>query len=117
MLLLSWINEREHLLLEVELDNKDGSFYPGMFVKATIFTGKGMADVVVSQKALHFVDGHLCVFIQETEGFKAIPVKIGRQSEEDVAIVSGLHVGQKYVSNGAFTLKGRAIQKHLGRYS
>jgi cobalt-zinc-cadmium efflux system membrane fusion protein len=51
------------------------------------------------------MDGNMCIFVKEADGFRLRPVKIGRSNEKYSEIVSGLSVGEEYVSRESFILK------------
>jgi cobalt-zinc-cadmium efflux system membrane fusion protein len=98
----------------VLLPNPNGERRPGMFVTANVAVSSAVVPVRVPKTALQSVEEQTVVFIQTTEGFEARPVKIGRKNATHVEIVSGLDVGQSYVSQGAFTLKAQLSKGAFG---
>lgn len=92
---------RAHILL----DNASGRFRPGLFVTATLRTGESEAGVVISKEALQKLEGKDVVFVQTDDGFVSSPVELGRQNGTQVEILSGLDVGEVFVSKGSFLLK------------
>ena len=47
------------------------------------------------------------MFIQNKEGFQAVPVALGSRSAGRVEILSGLRAGQMVATEGAFVLKSQ----------
>ncbi|MCK9996465.1 MAG: efflux RND transporter periplasmic adaptor subunit, partial [Candidatus Krumholzibacteria bacterium] len=96
------------------VDNPDGYWRPGMFVMAEIRTGQFAAEVVVPSSAVHTLDGHPVVFVEEHGGFEPRPVDVGRKNSDRMEIVSGLEPGERYVTVGGFTLKAELGKDSLG---
>jgi len=94
----------------VVLANPDGRWRPGIFVTGRVNVGEFEVDVLVPRTAIQTFDGQEVVFIQDTDGFKPQPVKIGRSDRENVEIISGLKPGQRYVTKNAFTLKAELVK-------
>lgn len=93
------------VLVRVMLNNKSGKLKPGHFATGVVSISGIGKNVVVSRSSVILLAGEKVVFVPEDHGFKAVPVTTGRSSNGFVEIVSGLHPGDKYVSNGAFELK------------
>jgi cobalt-zinc-cadmium efflux system membrane fusion protein len=98
----------------LELSNPDGSLRPGLFVTAKVAIGSSSAGIVVPKSALQTFEGRTVVFVRTDKGFEPMPVEIGRQNGESVEILSGLTLGQTYVSQGAFTLKAQLSKGAFG---
>jgi len=54
------------------------------------------------------------VFVDSNGEFKAVPIVIGRTNDEFAEVVSGLRVGQRYVSKNSFTLKAELSKESFG---
>jgi cobalt-zinc-cadmium efflux system membrane fusion protein len=100
-------------LARVVLNNESGAWKPGMFVTGKVEYSSTEVKILVSRSAIETVNGKPSVFVQTPEGFQASPVTVGRGSEEDVEILSGLQPGQSYAVNGTFILKGE-LEKGKG---
>lgn len=100
----------------VVLPNPENVWRPGMFVTAQVATASVEAALVVTREAIQTIEGKPSVFVEtETGAFRAQAVTLGRKSERDVEISSGLKAGDKYVSKGTFVLKaelGKAAAGH-----
>ena len=96
------------------LENKDGAWPPGMFVKARVVS-TGIAEVAIPHSALQRVEGETVVFVETDEGFKPRPVQVGREGDRVVEVLSGLEVGERLVADNAFLLKaelGKSEAEH-----
>jgi membrane fusion protein, heavy metal efflux system len=87
------------------LPNADHRWKPGTFVTAEIPLGDAAAKVVVPRNALQTVKGTATLFVRDTNGFEARPVRTGREDDDDVEIVSGLAPGETIAVANTFTLK------------
>jgi cobalt-zinc-cadmium efflux system membrane fusion protein len=82
-----------------------GALVPGEFVTGVVERGRGEAAVVVPYDAVQRLEGREVIFVPEAEGFRAVPVTVGRRSATRLEIRDGLTSGARYVSKGAFLLK------------
>ena len=60
------------------------------------------------------LDGKNVVFVIDKEGFRPQPVSVGLENNNLVEILSGLHPGQKYAAEGAFTIKSELLKESFG---
>lgn len=98
----------------VVLSNTDGRWKPGLFVSARVIVGSDKVDILVPKTALQTFENNTVVFVKDEDGFEPRTVSIGRSNTESVEIVSGLHGGEKYVSQGGFTLKAELQKESFG---
>jgi len=101
-------------LARVVLSNKKRFWRPGLFVTGRILISEEMVPLLVPETALQTIEDETCVFIETNEGFEPQPVGIGRRNDTHVEIVSGLTVGQRYVTRGGFTLKAELSKGAFG---
>lgn len=97
------------------IDNAALTWRPGAFVTASIAVDRGAADLVIPRSALQTHDGHDVVFVQTAEGFVARKILLGRRDAEQVAVTSGLKVGEKIATQNSFILKadlGKSAADH-----
>lgn len=92
-------------LARVVLANPGHRWKPGMFVQGQVVLQRVKAPLVVARTALQTVEGETVVFVQTAAGFVPQAVTTGVEGSDKVAIESGLEPGQRYVAEGAFTLK------------
>lgn len=97
----------------VVLPNHNGNWRPGLFVEGLIVANEEIVSLLIPKSSLQKFEGNDVVFVQTPEGFKPVPVKIGRINQSSAEILSGLEVGQKYVSKGGFTLKAELEKSSL----
>ena len=101
----------------VVLDNVDGDWRPGMFIRAQLAASERNAAVLAPRSALLEIDGETVIFVQTEEGLERRDVQVGRQDDESVEIISGLRPGERYVASGGFALKAelnKASFEHAG---
>ena len=98
----------------VILDNNTGRWYPGLFVNAVVGIDETQAEVVIPRTALQTLEDQTVVFVQEADGFEPRPVRLGRRDEKNVEVIEGLHAGETYVSENAFTLKAQMSKSAFG---
>jgi cobalt-zinc-cadmium efflux system membrane fusion protein len=96
------------------IDNKAGSWYPGMFVTGLVALENVNVNLVVAKSSFQVVDGETVIFVKTDEGFEPRPVKIGRTDSTYSEIVLGLSPGQVYVEKNSFTLKAELGKDSLG---
>jgi cobalt-zinc-cadmium efflux system membrane fusion protein len=98
----------------VRLNNTSGIWKPGMFITGKVFTTSKKVSIVVNKNALQIFNGETVVFIQDKQGFRPQPVSIGLENKKLVEVLSGLHQGQKYAAEGAFTIKSEFLKESFG---
>ena len=98
----------------VRLNNISGIWKPGMFITGKVFTTSKKVSIVVNKNALQIFNGETVVFIQDKQGFRPQPVSIGLENKKLVEVLSGLHKGQKYAAEGAFTIKSEFLKESFG---
>jgi cobalt-zinc-cadmium efflux system membrane fusion protein len=100
----------------VVLSNVDGHWRPGMFITARVLAPV-QARLVVPLSAIQTFEGSPVVFVETPDGFIPRPVTLGVRGETQVAVLSGLAPGERYVTNKSFLLKaelgkGEAEHEH-----
>jgi cobalt-zinc-cadmium efflux system membrane fusion protein len=98
----------------VVLPNRGGRWCPGLFVEGRITVEEKGVALLVPNSALQTMDGQTVVFIQTQEGFRPQPVGIGRANHTSAEVLSGLVLGQKYVSKGGFVFKAELLKGAFG---
>ncbi|MEH6697045.1 MAG: efflux RND transporter periplasmic adaptor subunit [Hyphomonas sp.] len=98
----------------VIVDNRDGQLRPGQFIRAQIDLGEGMLVVRVPKDAVQIVNSTPSVFLPTDDGFEPTPVVTGMEQDGLVGILEGLEDGQRYVAEGAFTLKSQLEKDSFG---
>jgi cobalt-zinc-cadmium efflux system membrane fusion protein len=106
--------ETRTALARAVLDNSQGQLRPGMFITARVATNSVNVRVMIPKTALQTVEGKTVVFVRDNDGFESRTVVVGRDNGIQVEIIDGLDVGDRYVSEGAFTLKAQLSKSAFG---
>jgi len=104
-------------LARVTLPNKEGQWRPGLFVTARLVKEKTPVPLLIPKSALQNLEGEACVFVHHREGFKTQNVSVGRTNKTHAEILTGLKVGQSYVTKGAFELKAKIVTSTLDSHA
>jgi cobalt-zinc-cadmium efflux system membrane fusion protein len=94
--------------------NKDGVFFPGMFVSGKVAIDQVFVDLAVKKTGIQTIDNQQVVFIQDEEEFEPRPVKLGREDHTHIEVISGIFPGQQYVHQNSFTLKAELEKDSFG---
>ena len=109
--------ETRTALARVVLPNPEGNWRPGLFVTAHLVEEEIQVLMLVPKSALQNLEGETCVFLHHREGFEPQAVRVGRTSKTHAEIVTGLKVGQRYVTKGAFELKAKIVTSTLDSHA
>ncbi|SNT36504.1 RND family efflux transporter, MFP subunit [Granulicella rosea] len=86
------------MLAEVDVDNRDGSLYPGMYAVVTFVQTRGQAPLAVPGDAVIVRDDRTSIATVKDEKIKLVPVEIGRDYGPSIEILSGLQEGDWIVT-------------------
>lgn len=95
----------QSLTARVLLDNKDGQWSPGLYVRGEVTIGESSAALVVPVAALQELEEGTSVFVQTADGLKPHRVKLGRSDGRFAEILEGVAAGDNVVGEGSFVLK------------
>ncbi len=95
--------ETRTLAVRIELDSSNSDLYPGQFVQAHISTTTNHSGIIVpSEAVMRSPDGDWMVLIEEAPNqFEPKEIEV-KQNLGDKVVISGLAIGSKIVSKGAF---------------
>ncbi len=94
-----------YLPITFEFDNR-GDVVPGSYVEVYLLSGEMDNVMVLPKTAITEEQGVNFVYLQlDAEGYKKQEVKLGADNGKDVQILSGIHVGDKVVVEGAYHVK------------
>jgi len=102
-------------IARVELDNRDGVWRPGMFVKADLLTEEIEVPLAVSLDGLQTMGDQSVVFGRYGDFFEMRPLKLGRSDGRMVEVIEGLSAGEHYAVRNSFVIKaelGKAGAEH-----
>ncbi|WP_439883291.1 efflux RND transporter periplasmic adaptor subunit [Pontibacter sp. MBLB2868] len=98
-------------ILRAELPNKDDQYLPGMQANVTL-PGKNGSELVLPNDAVIRDESGSHVWVQTCKNtFQARMVKIGDESTENVAILSGIRENDQVVTSGAYLLYSEFVLK------
>jgi cobalt-zinc-cadmium efflux system membrane fusion protein len=88
------------------LPNPQGRFRPEMF--SSIRARQGSVDLpTIPRSAVLESEGKITVFVERGKGdYEQVPVQLGWQGQDRVAVVSGVNAGDRVVVSGGMLLRG-----------
>lgn len=86
------------MLAEVDIENKDGSLYPGMYSVVSFVQVRGLSPLVAPGDAVVVRQDKTSIAIVRDQKIQIVPVEIGRDYGPSVEILSGLKEGDLVVS-------------------
>jgi cobalt-zinc-cadmium efflux system membrane fusion protein len=95
----------QSVLAFVVLDNPDGKWVPGMFVRGEIKVAEYTVPVAVKRAGLQAFRDFTVVFAQIGDEYEVRMLDLGRQDDERVEVLSGLEAGTRYVTSNSYILK------------
>jgi cobalt-zinc-cadmium efflux system membrane fusion protein len=103
-----------------DLDNRSGLWRAGEPVQARILiasdSSAGQA-LMIPATAVQMIDNQPVIFVRSKEGFRTVPVTLGRRDGPLVAITNGLSGRETIASDNSFILKaelGKGEAEHGG---
>jgi len=100
-------------LARVVLANPTGQWRAGLYVTGQVLVEEPDVGLRVPQESLVRLEGATVVFVKTQEGYRPVPVMVGRSNGSQAEVLSGLKAGQVYVTRGAFLLKSE-LEKPTG---
>ena len=89
----------------VLLENPQHLLVPGHFITAQLTLSETQVPVAIHSEAVQIVEEHNVVFVKSEEGFEPREVSLGRTDGEFIEVLSGLKIGETYVTKNSFILK------------
>ncbi len=86
------------MLTEVDLDNSNGSLFPGMYTVVSFVQVRGVSPITVPGDAIVVRQDRTVVAVVRDMKVRMVPVEIGRDYGPSVEILSGLHVGDHVIT-------------------
>lgn len=99
----------------VTLSNPGMAWRPGLFITVQVRQSKQSVPLAVSVDAIQTVEDKPSIFVKVAEGFKAVPVTLGRTDGVNTEILDGATAGTQYATTNTFTLKaelGKGSAEH-----
>lgn len=92
------------------MDNSEGNWRPGTFVRAEIAAEQIDAPVVVPRSAVQRIEGEDIVFVRCEDGLEPRSVELGVCDGEDVEVIQGLQAGECCATHNTFVLKSEMLK-------
>jgi len=89
----------------VVVNNKQGHFFPGSYVSATINVAEHPVTLAVKRTGLQAFRDFTVVYAQIGEEYEVRMLELGRQDGDWVEVLGGLDVGTHYVSENSYVIK------------
>ncbi len=101
-------------LARVVVDNPEGAWRPGLFIKGIVSTDEHPVDLMVPRTAVLKFEGKTVVFVREGDGFEPRPVQLGHSDDTFYAVESGLEQGETIVLRNGISLKAELGKGSFG---
>jgi len=89
----------------VLVDNKDGRFIPGSYIKANIEIAEHAVPLAVKRTGLQAFRDFTVVYAKVGNEYEVRMLELGRQNAEWVEVLGGLKAGTQYVSENSYVIK------------
>ncbi len=86
------------MLTEVDLDNRNGNLYPGMYTVVSFVQVRGVSPITVPGDAIVVRQDRTMVAVVRAMKVQMVPVEIGRDYGPSVEILSGLNEGDHVIT-------------------
>ena len=99
----------------VVVENTDGKWRPGLFVKVELIKDEQTVPVAVRNDAIQNYRNKPVVFVYYDDTFEARPVRLGRSDGQFTEVLEGLSSGESYCAKNSYILKselGKAGMSH-----
>jgi cobalt-zinc-cadmium efflux system membrane fusion protein len=97
--------DKPYQLARVVFDNRQKKLSPGLLVEGRIVVDEFVAKLAVVNDAVQTMNGQSGVFVKQGEAYAFTPLVLGRGDDQHVEVLSGLSLGQEYVSKNSYLLK------------
>ena len=87
------------------LDNADHQWRPGTYVTAEIPLNGPPAEILIAKAALQTVKNEPVAFVRTGDKFEVRKLKLGREDDDRVEVLSGLAAGERIAVTNTFTIK------------
>ena len=98
-------NEKPYSIARVLINNQTQEWTTGLLVSGHVSVNTTQADLVVPTKAIQIIENNSVVFVKNGQTYSAHVVKPGRTDGQFTEILSGLSIGDEYVSENSYLIK------------
>ncbi len=98
-------DERPYSVARVLINNQSRDWTTGLLVSGQVSINTTEADLVVPSKAIQIIENDSVVFVKNGQSYMVHVVQTGRTDGRFTEILSGLHLGDEYVSENSYLIK------------
>jgi len=102
------------VVVRATLTNRAGKLKPGMFVTGFVAVDSSEVSIRLPLSAVHQFEGKSVAFVQDEDGFEPRNIIIGKTNDMYVEVITGLSVGERYVSKNGFIIKSELGKSEMG---
>ncbi len=89
----------------VQVDNKDGVFRPGQFMRGHVTVAEHAVDLAVRQSAVQTFRDFQVVYAKFGDTYEVRMLELGRRNQDWVEVLSGIDPGTRYVTKNSYLIK------------
>jgi cobalt-zinc-cadmium efflux system membrane fusion protein len=98
-------NEKPYSVARVLIDNQSQEWTTGLLVSGLVNVKTTNAELVVPTKAIQVIDNQPVVFVKNGNEYLAHAIELGRSDGQFTEVLSGLGLGDEYVSENSYLIK------------
>jgi len=102
---LPTLNAQQAKIFRVLVDNSQGQFNAGEFVKAQIVTDTFTVPLAVRTEALQSFRDATVVYAKNGDEYEVRELELGRRSGDWIEVLSGIEAGTEYVTRNSYLIK------------
>lgn len=99
------LNAQQAKIFRVPIENKDGFFSAGEFVKAEIVIDTFTVPLAVRTEALQSFRDFTVVYAKIGDEYEVRMLELGRRSGDWIEVLSGIEAGSEYVTGNSYLIK------------
>lgn len=98
-----------------QTENSHRRLKPEMYATISVVLGESEEILLAPVEAVQDLDGISTVFVREggQSSFRACAVRLGRRTETEVEVLSGLKAGQEVAARGSFLVKSEILKSQM----
>ncbi|MFV0544147.1 MAG: efflux RND transporter periplasmic adaptor subunit [Marinicella pacifica] len=98
-------DEKPYSIARVMINNQSYDWTTGLLVSAQVNINTTESHLVVATEAIQMIENNTVVFVKREDSYVTHEVKTGRSDGQFTEILSGLSLGDEYVSENSYLIK------------
>lgn len=98
-------DEKPYSIARVMINNQSHDWTTGLLVSAQVNINTTESHLVVATEAIQMIENNTVVFVKREDSYVTHEVKTGRSDGQFTEILSGLSLGDEYVSENSYLIK------------